>query len=173
MDIKIYSTPKCGYCNQAKRFLTERGMKYTEIDVSRDRAAGEKLIRLTGQTGVPVIVADGQVIIGFDQPRLEQLLSVKAGSNRPRFGLKVADASKIAQKAGAVPVFGALVGAVVPLSLGEKAGIKQGDIITEINMRPVRNADDLEKVITNMNRGSRASIVLMRGKETLRSEIIV
>ena len=173
MDIKIYSTPTCGYCHQAKRFLTERGVRYTEVDVSVDRAAAEELVRSTGQTGVPVIVVDGQVIVGFDRPRLEQLLAKGNGSGRPRFGLKVADASKVSQKVGVVPVFGALVGAVTSSSLGEKAGIKQGDIITEINMRPVRNADDLEQAISKLNVGSKASIVLMRGQETLKSEIVV
>jgi len=148
-------------------------VRYIDVDVSRDRAAADELVRLTGQTGVPVIVVGGQVIIGFDSPRLEQLIAKGSSSTRPRFGLKVADASKVSQKAGAIPVFGALVGAVAPSSLGEKAGIRQGDIITEINMRPVRNAIDLEKAIANLNSGSRASIVWMRGKDTIRSEIVV
>ena len=173
MDIKIYTTPTCGYCHQAKRFLSERRVKFTEHDVSRDPEAADEMVRLTGHMGVPVIMVDGQVVIGFDRARLEHLLAGRGNGHHPLFGLKVADASRIAQKLGAVPVFGALVGAVAPSSLGERAGIKEGDIITEINMRPVRNADDLESALSNLSPGSKATIILLRGQETLKSEIVL
>jgi len=90
------------------------------VDVSRDRAAAEEMVRLTGQMGVPVIVVDSQVVIGFDRARLQQLLARGGGHKQVHFGLKVADASRVAQKFGVVPVFGALVGAVAPSSPGEK-----------------------------------------------------
>jgi glutaredoxin 3 len=171
MSITIYTTPTCGYCNQAKRFLAERGVKFEERDVSRDRAAADEMVRLTGQMGVPVIVVDGQPIIGFDRPRLEALLSRGDGGQRPRFGLKIADASRIAQKAGEVSVFGALVGAVAPVSLGAKAGLQPGDIITEVNLRRINNADDLEKALGSLASGNRVTIGFLRGQKTLRSEI--
>ena len=89
MNVTVYTTPTCGYCHQAKKYLSERGVKYTEHDVSRDKAAADEMVRLTGQMGVPVIVVDGKPIIGFDRPRLESLLA-KGGGNgsRPRFGLR-------------------------------------------------------------------------------------
>jgi len=130
------------------------------------------MVRLTGQLGVPVIVIDGQAVIGFDRPRLEQLLA-GGGGQRPHLGLKVADASKVAPSTGGVPVFGALVGAVAPASPGERAGLRNGDIITELNLRPIRGADDLEGAMTNLTPGSRATIVFLRGQETLRAEIVV
>lgn len=173
MDVKLYTSPTCGYCHQAKRYLSERGVKFTEHDISADRAAAEDMIRLTGQTGVPVIVVDGQVVIGFDRPRLEQLLARSGNGQRPRLGLKVADASRVAQKVGAIPVFGALVGGVAPSSLGQRAGLREGDIITEINMRPIRNADDLEQALSGLKEGGRAAIVFLRGDQTLRTEIVV
>lgn len=131
------------------------------------------MVRLTGQMGVPVIVVDDQVVIGFDRPRLESLLAKPRSEQRPRFGLKVADASKIAQKYGAVPIFGALVGAVAPSSLGERAGIKEGDIITEINLRPINNADDLERALSGLTPGTRVAIILLRGERTVKSEIVI
>ena len=130
------------------------------------------MVRLTGQLGVPVIVIDGQVVIGFDRPRLEQLLASR-DSQRPHLGLKVADASKTSQRIGGVPVFGALVGAVVSASLGERAGLRNGDIITELNLRAIRGVDDLEGAMANLTPGSRATIVFLRGQETLRAEIVV
>jgi len=130
------------------------------------------MVRLTGQLGVPVIVIDGQAVIGFDRSRLEQLLA-GGGGQRPHLGLKVADASKVAQRTGGVPVFGALVGAVAPASLGERAGLRNGDIITELNLRPIRGADDLEGAMADLTPGSRATIVFLRGQETPRAEIVV
>ena len=173
MDIKIYTTPTCGYCHMAKKYLSERGVPYVEYDVSRDRQAADEMVNLTGQMGVPVIVVDGQVIVGFDRERLEQLIGRGGGDNRPRFGLKVADASKITRKMGGLPVFGALVGSVAPGSPAERAGIKEGDIITEINMRPIRGADDLEKALSNLRSGARAAIILQRGQQSLRAEVVI
>lgn len=173
MDIKIYTTPTCGYCHMAKKYLSERGIAYVEYDVSRDRQAADEIVNLTGQMGVPVIVVDGQVVVGFDRQRLEQLIGKGGGDNRPRFGLKVADASKITRKTGGLPVFGALVGAVAPGSPAERAGIKEGDIITEINMRPIRGADDLEKALANLRSGARVAIILQRGQQSLRAEVVV
>ena len=173
MDVKLYSSPTCGYCHMARKFLSERGVRFTEYDVSVDRTAAEEIVRMTGQTGVPVIVVDGQFVVGFDRPRLEQLIAGAGDGKRPRLGLKVADASKVAQKVGAVPVFGALVGAVAPSSLGERAGIQKGDIITEINMRPIRNADDLEQALANLNVGAKATVVILRKNSTLRTEIVI
>ena len=130
------------------------------------------MVRLTGQLGVPVIVIDGQVVIGFDRPRLEQLLA-SGGGQHPHLGLKVADASKVAPRTGGVPVFGALVGAVASASLGERAGLLNGDIITELNLRAIRGVDDLEHALADLTLGSRATIVFLRGQETLRAEIVV
>ena len=173
MNIKIYTTPTCGYCHQAKKFLSERGVAFVEHDVSSDQAAADEMVRLTGHRAVPVIVVDGQVVVGFDHTKLEHLLAEGGNGQRPRFGLKVADASRIAQKVGAVPVFGALVGAVAPSSPGDKAGIKEGDIITEINMRPISNTDDLEQALAHLSPGGKATIIILRGQETLKSEIVV
>ncbi len=172
MDVKVYSAPTCGYCHQAKNFLNDKGVKFTEYDVSRDQSAAQEMLKLTGQTGVPVIVANGQTIIGFDRAKLENLLSKSSGGNgkRPHFGLKIADASKIAQKAGSVPVFGAFVGAVNEGSLAEKAGIHAGDIVTEINLRSINNAGDLEQALADLSDGSRVTIGFLRGQESLKTE---
>jgi len=130
------------------------------------------MVRLTGQLGVPVTVINGQVVIGFNRPLLEQLLASGSGQ-RPHLGVKVADAGKVAERTGGVPVSGALVGSVTPGSLGERAGLRNGDIITEFNLRPIRSADDLQRVLAELKPGSRATIVFLRGQETLRAEIVV
>jgi glutaredoxin 3 len=173
VEVKIYTTPTCGYCQMAKKYLTERGIKFIERDVSQDQAASDEMVSISGQMGVPVIVVDGKIVIGFDRPKLEQLLGGGGAGDRLRFGLKVADASKVARKLGGLPVFGALVGSVTPSSPGERAGIKEGDIISEINMRPIRGADDLEKALANLRVGGRVSILILRGEKSLRAEVVV
>ncbi len=173
MEVKIYTAPTCGYCHQAKRFLANRGIPFTEYDVSVDPEANQEVRRLTGQTGVPVIVIDGEVVIGFDRPRLEALLAKKAGAGRVRLGLKVADAGKAAQRVGGVPIFGAVVGAVRAGSVGEGAGLKRGDIITAINLRPITTAADLEKAVAQLSPGSRLTIEFLRGEKRLTAEIRV
>ncbi len=175
MDIKVYSSPNCGYCHQAKKFLNDKGIKFTECDVSRDQAAAQEMMKLTGQMGVPVITVDGQVIIGFDRARLENLLTKSSGGNgkRPHFGLKIADASRITQQTRTIPVFGAFVGAVAVGSPAEKAGLHAGDIVTEINLRPINNANDLEKALAGISIGGRVTIGFLRRQESRKVEIVL
>ena len=46
--VVIYSTPYCGYCVQAKRLLTRKGVSYEEIDVSRDPEQRRTMIQKSG-----------------------------------------------------------------------------------------------------------------------------
>jgi alkyl hydroperoxide reductase subunit F len=71
--VTVYSTQYCQYCRMAKAFLDKHGVPYESIDVGADRAAAEKMIELSGQRGVPVIVVDDEVIVGFDSQRLNDL----------------------------------------------------------------------------------------------------
>jgi glutaredoxin 3 len=172
-DVEIYTTPTCGYCRQAKSYLDELGVAFTEHDVSRDRAAAEEMIKLTGQMGVPVIVVGGQVIIGFDRARLQQLLADGRNHKRPRLGLKVADASSIARKAGEPPLLGALVGAVAPSSAGEQAGVRVGDIITSIDRKRVNNTAELEETLRSLTSGNRITVTYYRDDKAIKSEIVI
>ncbi len=71
--VTVYSTQSCQYCRMAKAFLEKQGVPYESIDVGEDREAAEKMIELSGQRGVPVIVVDNEVIVGFDSQRLNEL----------------------------------------------------------------------------------------------------
>jgi alkyl hydroperoxide reductase subunit F len=71
--VTVYSTQSCQYCRMAKAFLDKHGVPYESIDVGADSNAAEKMIALSGQRGVPVIVVDDEVIVGFDSQRLNEL----------------------------------------------------------------------------------------------------
>ncbi len=75
--LTIYSTPTCTYCNMAKAFFKSNNLTYTEHDVASDLAKRKEMIDKTGQMGVPVIEANGHLIIGFDEPKLREVLAIK------------------------------------------------------------------------------------------------
>lgn len=74
--IKIYTTPTCVYCKMTKEFFQKNNILYEEKNVAADAAAREEMITKSGQMGVPVIDVDGKLIIGFDQPKLKELLGI-------------------------------------------------------------------------------------------------
>jgi S1-C subfamily serine protease len=132
------------------------------------------MVSLTGQMGVPVIVIDGQAIVGFDRNRIQELLSGGARPSQPlRFGLKIADAASVAPQMGLSPTHGAIIGEVSPGLLGEKAGLKTGDIVTEINGSRIGSADDMERALASLKPGDIAAILFLRAGETRKSEIVV
>lgn len=76
MNIKVYSTPTCPYCIKAKKYLGEKGIAFENIDVSSNEEGLQEMIKLSGQMGVPVIVIDGDVTVGFDQPKINAKLGL-------------------------------------------------------------------------------------------------
>ena len=75
-SVKIFTTPTCHYCKLAKAFFQENGVAYEERDVIADLTARQEMITKSGQMGVPVIMVDDDLVVGFDEPRLRSLLGV-------------------------------------------------------------------------------------------------
>jgi len=59
----------------AKDYLKSKDIAFEDIDVSRDQLGAMEMIRKSGQRGVPVLDIDGQIVVGFDQKRIDQLIS--------------------------------------------------------------------------------------------------
>jgi glutaredoxin len=59
----------------AKEFLSQKGYKFTEYDVTKDRAALDEMVKVSGARSVPVITACNEVMVGFERNRIEQMLS--------------------------------------------------------------------------------------------------
>ena len=73
---KVYSTPTCVYCKTLKGYLKKNGVEFEDIDISKDEQQLQKMIKDSGQMGVPVIDIDGEVITGFDKERVDKLLNI-------------------------------------------------------------------------------------------------
>ncbi len=73
--VVIYSTPTCPYCRRAKDYLAQKGIAYTDINVAADREKAKEMIQKSGQMGVPVIMVDDEIVVGFNQSKLDELLS--------------------------------------------------------------------------------------------------
>jgi glutaredoxin-like YruB-family protein len=75
-NITIYSTPTCHFCHLAKDFFKEKNIAYTEHDVASNLEKRKEMFEKSGQMGVPVIVIDDQVIVGFDEPAISHMLGL-------------------------------------------------------------------------------------------------
>ncbi len=75
--VTVYSTPTCTYCNQIKKYFDEKGVKYRDIDVSKDQKAAEQMVKRSGQQGVPQTDINGQIVIGFDRIKINKLLGLE------------------------------------------------------------------------------------------------
>ncbi|HML20188.1 MAG TPA: glutaredoxin domain-containing protein [Aggregatilinea sp.] len=71
----VFSTPSCPHCNHAKQYLRQQGIRFRDVDVSRDAAAARDMVRRSGQQGVPVIDINGRIVVGFNRPEIDRLLS--------------------------------------------------------------------------------------------------
>jgi glutaredoxin-like YruB-family protein len=76
-QVVIYTTPTCTYCESAKQFFQEHNVEYIEHDVSQDVAKAQEMVEKSGQTGVPVIEIDGEIIVGFDKRRIMAALGIE------------------------------------------------------------------------------------------------
>ena len=60
----------------AKKYFRQKGIKFRDVDVSRDTAAARDMVRRSGQQGVPVIDIGGKIVVGFDRPRIDKYLDL-------------------------------------------------------------------------------------------------
>jgi glutaredoxin 3 len=73
--VNIYTLPACHHCRQAKEFLSRKGVEYVEFDISKDGDALDEMTRISGARSVPVIVGCEDVVVGFDEQRLEAMIN--------------------------------------------------------------------------------------------------
>jgi len=72
----VFSTPTCSFCNMAKKYFREKGVRFRDVDVSRDPVAARDMVRRSGQQGVPVIDIGGKIVVGFDRVKINKYLGI-------------------------------------------------------------------------------------------------
>jgi len=72
----VFSTPTCSFCNLAKKYFREKGVRFRDVDVSRDPAAARDMVRRSGQQSVPVIDIGGKIVVGFDRVKINKYLGI-------------------------------------------------------------------------------------------------
>jgi glutaredoxin-like YruB-family protein len=75
--VTVYTTPTCSWCTTIKTYLQENQIQFTEVDVASNPARAEEMVRKSGQQGVPQTDINGQMVIGFDKSRINQLLEIR------------------------------------------------------------------------------------------------
>lgn len=74
--VTVYSTPSCHFCHMAKEYFSEQGIAYDEIDVATNMEKRMEIVKRSGQMGVPVITIDNDIVVGFNKPRIMELLGI-------------------------------------------------------------------------------------------------
>jgi glutaredoxin 3 len=75
--VTVYSTPSCHFCHMAKDFFTANNIAFTDFDVAADNDKRQEMIKKSGQMGVPVIVINNDLVVGFNKPKIMELLGIK------------------------------------------------------------------------------------------------
>ncbi len=57
-----------------KEFLSQRNLDFKEYNILEDRNAFEEMWHLSGQKAAPVVTVGNEVIVGFKQDRLADVL---------------------------------------------------------------------------------------------------
>jgi glutaredoxin 3 len=75
-EILIYSTPTCHFCQAAKAFFKENKVEFTDYNVAEDTEKRNEMVEKSGQMGVPVIMIGGEMVIGFDEGKVKEMLGL-------------------------------------------------------------------------------------------------
>lgn len=73
----VYSAAWCAFCHAAMEYFDKLGVKYTDKNVEKDPTAGLEAVEKSQQRGIPVIDIGGEIIVGFDRPRIDAALKEK------------------------------------------------------------------------------------------------
>ncbi len=75
--IKVYSTPACPFCVNLKKYLKDHDLDFEVINVAEDKKAAKEMIEKSGQMGVPVLEANGKIVVGFDKKKINKILNIE------------------------------------------------------------------------------------------------
>jgi glutaredoxin-like YruB-family protein len=74
--VVVYSTPSCPHCNNLKNYLRRNQVHFRDIDVSKDQKMAQELVKKSGQQGVPQTEINGRIVVGFNKPKIDEMLGI-------------------------------------------------------------------------------------------------
>lgn len=77
MNITIYTSSSCPWCDKAKKYLESKKIGYREVNVSGNLLGALEMRMKSGQSSVPVIDIDGNLVVGFNRKAIDRLLERK------------------------------------------------------------------------------------------------
>lgn len=77
MKVILYSAPACPFCVIVKKYLERNSIKFSEIDISKDKKKDEEMRKKSNQTNIPVVAVDGKIIVGYNLQKLKEALQIK------------------------------------------------------------------------------------------------
>jgi len=72
--VTVYSATWCAFCHAAKQYLDKLGVKYENKDVEADQKNLQESVDKSKQMGIPVLDIGGEIIVGFDRPKIDAAL---------------------------------------------------------------------------------------------------
>ena len=73
----VYTTPTCPHCTTLKNYLKEQKVQFRDINVAQDQKMAEAMVKKSGQQGVPQIEINGRIVVGFNKPKIDELLEIR------------------------------------------------------------------------------------------------
>jgi len=74
--VTLYTTPTCTWCNTIKTYFKEHHISFTEINLASNPEKAEEMVKKSGQQGVPQTDINGQIVVGFNKNRINELLEI-------------------------------------------------------------------------------------------------
>lgn len=75
-NIRVYTTNTCPWCTKVKNYLRSNNINYEEVNVGLNRSAALEMVNKSGQMGVPVLEINGNIVVGFDKMKIDDLLGL-------------------------------------------------------------------------------------------------
>lgn len=75
--VELYVTSWCPYCKQAENFFRSEGIPFTAYDIEKDSRAAQRKGELDSSSGIPLVIINGQKILGFSERAYREALKKK------------------------------------------------------------------------------------------------
>lgn len=173
-EVTVFIKPGDPGSDAVLRYLDQRGVTYTKRDVLSDPSATAILFGRLGKVTTPVVQIGERLLVGNDPVQLARFLP-RDGAEEPgvSFGAAVRSVtSEIAAEKGLPAPYGVEVGSVRAGSPAEAAGIRPGDLITDIGPYTISGgADQFRRAVALRRPGDSMTLTVWRDRGTVEAVV--